>query len=69
MKLELLGMPCLAVRDLRIDGESLDQAYFARPSHRENFVLVCRVTAARSEFTRAVDTAEVILRSLEGLAE
>jgi hypothetical protein len=66
LKLELLGMPCLAVRDLIIDGEQLDQAYLARPSHRPNLALVCRVTAARSEMTRAVNTAEVILMSLEG---
>jgi hypothetical protein len=65
MKLELMGMPCLAVRDLLIDGETLDQAYLARPSHREDLALVCRVTSDRSNMTRAVDTAEVILRSLE----
>jgi hypothetical protein len=65
MKLELMGMPCLAVRDLLIDGETLDQAYLARPSHREDLALVCRVTSDRDNMTRAVDTSEVILRSLE----
>lgn len=69
MKLELQGMPCLAVRDLLIDGEQLDQAYLARPSHREGLALVCRVTASRSQMTRAMNTAEVILLSLEGPPE
>jgi hypothetical protein len=61
---ELMDMPCLAVRDLRIEGELLDQAYFFRPSHREGLTLVCRVTADRVNITRAMNTAEVILGSL-----
>jgi hypothetical protein len=65
MKLELMGMPCLAIRDLLIEGETLDQAYLARPSHRDDLALVCRVTSDRANMTRAVNTAEVILRSLE----
>lgn len=65
LKMELMGMPCLAIRDLLIDGEKLDQAYLARPSHREGMALVCRVTASRSEMTRAVNTAEVILTSMQ----
>lgn len=64
MKLELMGMPCLAVRDLLIDGETLDQAYLARSSHHEDYALVCRVTSDRANMERAVNTAEVILRSL-----
>jgi hypothetical protein len=64
--LELRGMPCLGVRDLVIDGEKLDQAYLARPSHREGLALVCRVTADRENITRALNTAEVILMSLQG---
>ncbi|MBL0170349.1 MAG: hypothetical protein IPP90_06375 [Gemmatimonadaceae bacterium] len=68
LKLELLGCPCLAMRDLRIDGESLDQAYLARPSHREQCALVCRVTATRAEMTRAMNAAEVIWMSLHGPA-
>ena len=58
---ELMDLPCLAVRDLRIDGELLDQAYFFRPSHREGLTMVCRVTADRDNITRAMNTAEVIL--------
>jgi hypothetical protein len=61
---ELMDMPCLAVRDLRIEGEPLDQAYFFRPSHRDGLTLVCRVTADRENMTRAMNTAEVIIGSL-----
>ena len=69
LKLDMNGIPCLAVRDLLINGEQLDQAYFARASHRTNYVLVCRVTAARSEMTRAVNTAELILTSMAAPGE
>ena len=66
MTLELLDSPCLAVRDLVIDGAQLDQAYLFRPSHHEGMTLVCRVTADRENMTRAMNTAEVILTSLQG---
>jgi hypothetical protein len=66
MKMELLDMPILAIRDLQIDGEQLDQAYVARASHREGLTLVCRVTADRDNFERAMNTAEVILTFLHG---
>ena len=35
MKMEIMDMPCLSVRDLLVGGVQLDQAYLARPSHRE----------------------------------
>lgn len=57
-------MPCLAIRDLDIDGERLDQAYVARASHHGELALVCRVTATRDDMTRAMNTAEVILMSM-----
>ena len=66
LKLELMGLPCIAARDLEIDGERLDQAYLARPSTHEGLALVCRVTADRENMTRAMNTAEVILTSLHG---
>jgi hypothetical protein len=66
LELEILGMPCLGVRDLLVDGERLDQAYLARASHREGLALICRVTADRDNITRAMNTAEVIITSLEG---
>ena len=62
---ELMDSPCLAARDLRIDGETLDQAYFFRPSHRDGLTLVCRVTADRDNITRAMNTAEVIITTLD----
>lgn len=64
LKMEMLGMLVLAARDLSIDGETLDQAYLAKPSHRDGLALVCRVTANRENMTRAIDTAEVILTSI-----
>ena|SRR5687768_9841816 len=64
--LELMDMPCLAARDLEIDGDQLDQTYLTRASHREGLALVCRVTADRENMTRAMNTAEVILSSLQG---
>lgn len=66
LTLELVGMPCLAARDLMIDGELLDQAYLLRPSHREGLTLVCRVTADRANMTRAMNASEVMLTSLQG---
>jgi len=65
LRMTLLDMPCLAVRDIVIEGEELDQAYLARPSHRPNLALVCRVTAARDEIERGMNAAEVVLRSCE----
>ena len=61
---ELMDLPCLAVRDLQINGEMLDQAYFFRPSHREGVTMVCRVTADRDNITRAMNTAEVIISTM-----
>lgn len=66
LKLELMGLPCIAARDLEIDGERLDQAYLARASTHDGLALVCRVTADRDNMTRAMNTAEVILTSLHG---
>ena len=65
LTVELLGVPCLGVRDLTIDGSWLDQAYLFRPSHHDGLTLVCRVTAHRSDMTRAMNTGDVILTSLE----
>ena len=66
LRMELLGLPCLAVRDLMVDGAPLDQAYLVRESSRDDLALVCRVTADRANMTRAMNTAEVILTSLNG---
>jgi hypothetical protein len=63
---ELMDHPCLAVRDLVSDGALLDQGYLLRPSHREGLTLVCRVTADRDNITRGMNTAEVIINSLQG---
>jgi hypothetical protein len=65
MRLELGGMPCLAVRDLKSNDELLDQAYLLKEAKQEGLVLVTRVTAAREDMVRAMNVAEVVLRDLE----
>jgi hypothetical protein len=65
LTLDLMGLPCLAVRDLEVDGSRLDQTYLVRASNRDDLALVCRVTADRANMTRAMNTAEVILTSLQ----
>lgn len=65
LKMELRGVPCLAIRDLDVDGEQLDQAYLAREAYRSGLALVCRVTATRDDMTRAMNTAEVVLMSMQ----
>jgi hypothetical protein len=65
LKMELRGMPCLAIRDLDVDGEQLDQAYLAREAYRGGLALVCRVTATREDMTRAMNAAEVMLMSMQ----
>jgi hypothetical protein len=66
LKMEFLGMPCLGVRNLVVNGETLEQAYFIRESNRPDMALVVRVTADPENFTFAANTAEVILTSLQG---
>jgi hypothetical protein len=63
MRLELAELPCLALRNLKVDGELLQQAYLVRESNRPDMALVCRVTANDDDITFALDTAEVILSS------
>jgi hypothetical protein len=57
---------CLEARNLEVNGVPHDQAYLARPSHREGLTLVCRVTADRENMQRALNTSEVILTSIQG---
>lgn len=65
LRLELGGMPCLAVRDLKSNDEVLDQAYLLKESKHEGMVLVTRVTASREDMARAMNVAEVVLRDME----
>jgi hypothetical protein len=69
MRLELDGMPCLALRNLDVDGERLQQAYVVRESNRPDMALVCRVTANDDDMTFAMNTAEVILASIQPAVE
>lgn len=63
MKLTIAGMPCLAIRDLPVDGELLQQAYLVRASRRDELALVCRVTSDDDNMMLAMNTAEVIINS------
>jgi hypothetical protein len=64
IQIELGGMPCLAVRGLVINGETLEQAYLLRPGSRNGLTLVTRVTADPPNMVRAMNVAEVVLREL-----
>ena len=62
LELEMGGMLCLAVRNLVLEGERLQQGYVIRESNRADMALVCRATAADdADFTFAMNTAEVLL--------
>lgn len=58
------GLECLAFRALQVGEEVLDQTYLLRNSHREDMVLVARVTAHEDDMGFAMNTAEVVLLSL-----
>ena len=65
LMVDLRGMPCLAMRNYRVDDEILEQAFLVKTVAREGVVLVTRVTAASEDMVRAVDLAEVVLRDLK----
>lgn len=63
--LDLMGMPCLAMRNYRVDGELLEQAFLLKDVHSAELVLVARVTASPEDMERAMNVAEVVLRDLQ----
>ncbi|HYW31066.1 MAG TPA: hypothetical protein VE869_06115 [Gemmatimonas sp.] len=52
-KLMMGDCPCLAVRNLPVDGALLQQAYLVQASHRPEMALLCRVTADDDHMTHA----------------
>ena len=64
MRMEFGPIRCLGLRNYVANGEKLEQAFLAQPSHREGMQLVARVTSTPEEMTRAMNLAEVILRDL-----
>jgi hypothetical protein len=65
MMITLGGWKTLALRNVIVDGEPLQQAYIATPVHIEDLLLITRVTANDQNITLALNAAEVILRSLQ----
>jgi hypothetical protein len=57
-------MPGLVLRNYRDGGDLLVQAFVVRNIREDGLVHVARVTATPDEMTRAMNLAEVILRSL-----
>ncbi|MGH7132240.1 MAG: hypothetical protein ACREJO_09880 [Phycisphaerales bacterium] len=68
MRLDLGPIRCLGLRNYVSNGEKLEQAFLAQPSHRPGMQLVARVTSTPDDMTRAMNLAEVILRDLRPVA-
>ena len=62
---ETCGLPCMEVEGLVIDGEELRQAYLLCDGSRPGLAIVTRVTAVPRDYERAMNVAEVVLRSLQ----
>lgn len=67
IRLMLGTVPCLGVRNLRVDGELVDQAYLLAPAPDDD-VLRVRVTASRETITRALDLTEALLHDVQWFA-
>lgn len=65
MRLDFGPIRCLGLRNYVSNGEQLEQAFLAQPSHRDGMQLVARVTSTPQDMTRAMNLAEVILRDLK----
>jgi hypothetical protein len=63
LELMIGDLPCLAVRNLPVNGQLLQQAYIARASTHASLALVCRVTAGDDTMSTAMDAAELLLTS------
>lgn len=64
MLLELDNMLCLGMRNYRVEGELLEQAFLVKDISRPGLVLVARITAAPEDMVLAMNLAEVVLRDL-----
>jgi hypothetical protein len=65
MKLTLGQYPALSLRNLKIDGETLQQAFLLRDSKTPGKLIVTRVTADDENMTLALNAAEVVLTHLK----
>lgn len=64
LRTAVMGMQCLLVRDAKVDGKPIEQAYLLRSAPR-GLVLQTRVTSSPEHFSKASDLAEVLLRDLQ----
>jgi hypothetical protein len=62
------GYACLGVRNVSTNDEPIEQAYLIVPA-RHDEVLQVRVTASPDEITRAVNLAELVIKSMRYLDE
>jgi hypothetical protein len=62
--LELAGMQCLGLRNYRVDGEVLQQAFLVKDVGDQSYAIVARITADDANIVRAMDLAEVLLADL-----
>lgn len=65
MRMDFGPIRCLGLRNYVSNGEQLEQAFLAQPSHRDGMQLVARVTSTPEDMTRAMNLTEVILRDLK----
>ena len=68
IRLTLGDLACLGVRNMQVDGASIEQAYLLKAAPDDD-VLHVRVTASPEEITRALDLTEVLLRDIHWFAE
>lgn len=59
------GLECLAFRGLQVRDEILDQTFLVRESDWEGVALTARVTANQEDMPFAMNTAEVVLTSMQ----
>jgi hypothetical protein len=70
LKLEIFGLQCIGFRNLRVDGELLEQIFLFRTSEAHpGTAVVARVTADSDHITFATNAAEVVLRDLNETPE
>ncbi len=68
VRMTIAGMPTLGLRNLKADGEEVEQAFMFRPhavgGDSTNTLLQVRVTATPGEMIRAMNLAEVLVRGM-----
>lgn len=68
LRLELAGMPSLAFRNFRSGDDIVEQVFLLREMADRNAILCARVTSPDGRMAEALETAEIILSSLQPVA-